>query len=307
MMLQQTQVTTVLPFYRRFLRRFPTWRALARAPEDRVLKAWEGLGYYRRARHLQAAARLVVGAFRGALPDTPGALQLLPGVGKYSAGAILSIAFGKPLALVDGNVIRVCARIRRMGGDLKSGSGNRKVWEWARQVLDPRHPGDFNQALMELGATVCTPVAPECGRCPVASLCAAYRQGDPERYPRGSGAKKIVRVFAATAWCRKGGRVLIRKRPPEGRWLGGLWEFPSAEAATLKEARKRLTSATGIRLEKRPLMTIRHQITHHRIHRVLYRGVAGPNTLGRWVSGRELGSYPFSSAHSRLRAQLRIS
>jgi len=304
MMLQQTQVSTVVPFFRRFVSTLPHWKALAGAREDLVLKLWEGLGYYRRARNLMRAARLVVKPFGGRLPDTEGAVLLLPGVGEYSAGALLSIAYDKPFALVDGNVIRVIARVFRLEGDLKGSAGKRKVWDLARRMLDERHPGDFNQALMELGATTCTPVAPRCPHCPVASFCRAFRAGDPESYPRASKRRRAVRVFMAAALCAQGGRVLIRKRPKDARWLSGMWEFPSAEAGTMKEAKERLSDELGMPLEERPVAATEHAITHHRIRLGLYRVPSARGIAGRWVSLRELQRFPFSAAQGRLRVRV---
>jgi A/G-specific adenine glycosylase len=301
MMLQQTQVSTVVPYFRRFLSTFPRWSSLARAPEDRVLKAWEGLGYYRRARDLKRAARLVVRPFRGRLPDTRGAVLLLPGVGEYSAGALLSIAYGKPFPLVDGNVARVYARLLRLPGDPRSGRGRRRVWEVAQRMLDARHPGDFNQALMELGATVCTPVAPDCGRCPVRVLCEARGSGDPERYPPTRGSRRTFGMFSAAVLCIREGRVLIRKRPKNARWLSGMWEFPTADAGSMREARERLEGEWGGRLEKDPLVTVHHQITHHKIRLSLFRSLGRNGPSGRWVQPRALERHPFPSAQGRLR------
>ncbi len=304
MMLQQTQVATVVPFFRRFVSTLPHWKALAGAREDLVLKLWEGLGYYRRARNLMRAARLVVKPFGGKLPDTEGAVLLLPGVGEYSAGALLSIAYGKPFALVDGNVLRVYARVFRLEGNLKGSAGKRRVWDLARRMLDKRLPGDFNQALMELGATLCTPVAPRCPHCPVAPFCRALRAGDPESYPRTLKRKRAVRVFMAASLCVRNSRVLIRKRPKDARWLSGMWEFPSAEAGTMKEAKERLSDELGRPLEARPVTAMEHTITHHRIHLGLYRVPSVRGLAGRWVSMRELERFPFSAAQGRLRARV---
>ena len=182
-MLQQTTVSTVIPYYGRFLKRFPDVAALAGADEDEVLRLWAGLGYYSRARNLHRAAQAVVSEHGGRLPGTLAGLRSLPGVGRYTAAAVASIAFGLPAELVDGNVIRVYARLFALRGDPKSPALQAKVWALAAEHLDHRRPGDWNQALMELGATVCSPVGPECGRCPLAEDCLARRRGLQDSIP----------------------------------------------------------------------------------------------------------------------------
>jgi len=236
-MLQQTQVATVIPYYRRWLRLFPTVRALAAAKPAAVLKAWEGLGYYLRARHLHAAARALVRRHDGRLPANREALLALPGVGRYTAGAILSIAFGQPEPLVDGNVARVLARPFGIRHNVKSARGQRRLWKLAGELMRagrapkfvprrrPPHPGRFNESLMELGATVCVPQNPRCGMCPLRALCVARRRGVTALLPNTGVRPKsrLIRQRALLIW--RDGRVLVRRRPGGGR-MGGFWEFP---------------------------------------------------------------------------------
>ena len=224
-MAQQTRVETVVPYYRAWLNRFPDVEALAAAPLDDVLKAWEGLGYYSRARNLYRAAGVVADAHGGRVPDTLEGLRALPGVGDYTAGAIASIAFERPVPAVDGNVRRVYARLSD-----EAIPGAAEVRRWAAAVVDPDRPGDFNQALMELGATVCTPRNPDCDACPVAPHCAGLAAGTvdlrpaPKKRAPVRGEVRAVGVFLRDG--PDGDRVLLRRRPPEGL-LAGMWEFPS--------------------------------------------------------------------------------
>jgi A/G-specific adenine glycosylase len=225
-MLQQTRVTTVVPYFERWMARFPTIEALADAPEVDVLGAWQGLGYYSRARNLQRAARAVVALHGGRLPASVDALRALPGVGPYTAGAIASIAFGIRAALVDGNVIRVLSRLARIDGDPKRGPTQRAVWALADALVPEDAPGDFNQALMELGATVCTPTSPACTRCPLADVCQARHANDVDRYPAKSPrSAPIPSAWWGVVLSNKAGAVLLAQRPPTGL-LASLWEPP---------------------------------------------------------------------------------
>ncbi len=308
MMLQQTQVKTVIPYYERFLRELPDWASLARAPEEKVLKLWEGLGYYRRARNLGAAAQMVVRDFMGKLPDRLEEIQKLPGVGPYSAGAILSIAFQKPIPLVDGNVERVFSRLFLLKGDLKTGVGREKVWELAQSLVPPKQPGDFNQALMELGATTCLPENPLCLLCPLVSLCLAAQKGLQNQFPETAPAQETVEVSMAALLVRKKDLVLVRKRPEEEKWLKGLWEFPSAEGDTFEEALRKLERRLKVKAWRKELQEVRHQITRHKIRLKLYPAPAPkapklPAGL-KWVSMKGLAALPFSSAQDKLRKRL---
>jgi len=308
MMLQQTQVKTVIPFFNRFLKELPNWKALAQAKEERVLKLWEGLGYYRRARNLQAAAKMVTTEFHGALPDDPETIRKLPGVGAYSAGALLSIAHQKPYPLVDGNVIRVFSRVFLLGGDLKKGPAHQKLWGLAGKLVPSKRPGDFNQALMELGATVCLPENPQCLLCPWLSLCGAAKKGLQTHYPQSAPKGETVEVPMAALLVGSRGKVLVRKRPENEKWLKGLWEFPSTEGKTFEEALRKLEKLMKARASRKESRQVRHQITNHKVHLKLFpgalpKGVKAPGNF-RWVDAGALRKLPFSSAQSKLRDQV---
>jgi A/G-specific adenine glycosylase len=246
-MLQQTTVAAVVPKYEAFLRRFPDARALAAAPEDEVLKAWAGLGYYSRARNLRRAAREI--AARGAFPSDFESVLALPGVGRYTAGAILSIAFGRRRALVDGNVIRVFARLFALRGRAKDPALAARVWERAEALVPAASPGDWNQALMELGATVCTPESPSCGACPVSRWCAARKKGLQDRLPEPEARRAPVPVRWDLLWIEERGRVLLWKRADAERLLKNLWGLPEAAKVPAVPGRR--------------LGTVTHSITHH--------------------------------------------
>ena len=230
-MLQQTRVETVLRYYTAWMRRFPDIEALARADEADVLHAWQGLGYYSRARRLQAAARAVVERHGGQLPRDPALLRALPGVGAYSAGAIASIAFGLAEPIVDGNVVRVLTRLFGLEGDPTRGALKRRLWELARELVPRARPGDFNQALMELGATLCTPRSPACAVCPLSDGCAAREQGLTERLPELPERAAPTEVRASAAVVRERGRVLVVREPRDAARWAGLWTFPHVERA----------------------------------------------------------------------------
>jgi A/G-specific adenine glycosylase len=301
-MLQQTQVDTVIPYYRRWLERFPTVQALAAAPLQDVLAAWEGLGYYSRARNLHRAAQIVSGELGGALPATVEGLRALPGIGRYTAGAIASIAMGADAAVLDGNVKRVLARVFDFVDDVKSPAGVKKLWALAESLVPPGRAGDYNQALMDLGATVCTPRAPQCAVCPLRKQCLAFRLGvqleRPVVRPRRA---RPARIYAAGV-VRKGGRVLIVQRPA-GELLGGLWAFPNVECKGKANLADCL--ARGLRDEwglEAPVgaqtQTLAHGFTHFTLslHVFECRWHAGPARSARapskWVRATELGAYP---------------
>jgi A/G-specific adenine glycosylase len=256
-MLQQTRVETVIPYFERFMARFPTPAALAEAPEDEVLAAWSGLGYYRRARLLHAGARAVG---RAAIPSGREGLLGLPGIGRYTAGAIASIAFGEAVGLVDGNVARVLARLFAIDEDIKRG-GMRRAEGLAERLVHATEPGNWNQALMELGATVCTPRAPSCDRCPVQGHCRAYAEGRVDALPVVSPKTppRLLEVQALVA--RFGGRVLLARRRSEGLF-GGLWEPPSIAggAAARRDLLRRFPLASSERRGK-----ITHVLSHRRL------------------------------------------
>jgi len=272
-MLQQTQVATAQPYYERFIARFPTLRALARAPLDRVLAAWSGLGYYRRARHLHEAAGIVLREHAGRVPSEPRAFGALPGVGRYTVGAVLSIGFGAPLPVLDGNVARVLARLSARPWSVRRPRDARSLWAMAERLLDVASPGDWNQALMELGATVCTPRAPRCEACPVRRHCCARALGRQEDLPPAAPRRAGVRVRRAVALVERAGRVLLVRR--EGGLLAGLWEPPGVELSDHEPAERMLARALadlGLRgaLHATPAR-IRHTITHRSIHVDVWR------------------------------------
>ena len=301
-MLQQTQVKTVIPYYLRFLERFPSLDALAAADEEAVLASWAGLGYYRRCRLLQQGARHVQAQYAGVLPQDPETLESIPGIGPYTAGAIASIAFQRPAPLVDGNVIRVFSRLFGLKGSRKSSELKKRVWEQAGQLIDPKYPGDFNQALMELGATCCRTQIPACERCPVVAGCRAARLGRPEDFPEPTPEGKTVQLHRMVAVCRRGDAVLLVKKK-QGRWFQGMWELPhdypesGAEAPDLQAF---LHQDFGLQL-KNPLPTpeTRHSITHHRIRTRSWHGqIQGKLRLNkefiefRWCEPAQIADYP---------------
>ncbi|MBI5685393.1 MAG: A/G-specific adenine glycosylase [Verrucomicrobia bacterium] len=294
-MLQQTQVATVIPYYRRWLRLFPNVRALASARPAAVLKAWEGLGYYRRARNLHAAAREVVRRCGGRLSVSRCELLALPGIGRYTAGAILSIAFGQREPLVDGNVARVLARLFGIRQNVKSGAGLARLWKLAGELVPRKRPGAFNESLMELGATLCTPQNPRCDRCPVRGRCVALRRGEVERLPNTGKhpESRLVRQRALLLW--RGDRVLIQQRQAGGL-LGDFWEFPSA-------------LPVGVHCLPGPrIATVRHAVMNDRLVVEAFdcRWQSGEPNRGhkgerwRWARPADLRRLPFIGAHRKI-------
>jgi A/G-specific adenine glycosylase len=273
-MLQQTRVETAIPYYERFLARFPDLQTLADADSDEVLGVWAGLGYYSRARNLHAAARIVVDEHAGELPDDAEALRSLPGVGRYTAGAVASIAFDRPEPVVDGNVSRVFARLRGIRDDVRKAATVRRLWEEAAALVRGPHPGDLNQALMELGARVCTPRAPRCPVCPVAHHCEAHRGGDAEALPVQSEPAEPRRVEAVAALVLRRGRALAVRRP--SGLLAGLWDLPGGElsrgerpATGVKRALRERVGLTITRVQRAGV--VKHAFSHRLLHLVVYR------------------------------------
>ncbi|HKE19728.1 MAG TPA: A/G-specific adenine glycosylase [Kofleriaceae bacterium] len=286
-MLQQTRIAVVWPYYERWMLRFPSAADLAAAPLDEVLAAWSGLGYYGRARNLHRGAREVVARFGGALPATAAELCSLPGVGRYTAGAIASIGFGRREPLVDGNVARVLSRLFAIEGDIKAGATARRLWSVAGELVPEERPGDFNQGLMELGQDVCTPAAPRCEACPLADLCAARASGRTAELPvvgkRRPDADKPLLAHCAV-WLERRGRLLLARRRPRGLF-GGLWELPQAPDRVRLEA---MFAALGGRLEldraPEPVFQHRQVLSHRRlaidVHVGRVRGRLGRAGLG---------------------------
>ena len=315
-MLQQTQVATVVPYYQRFVERLPNVAALAAAPVDDVLKLWEGLGYYARARNLHAAARELLRAHDGRIPDDPDAFRKLPGVGDYIVAAVMSIAFGRPLAVADGNVKRVVARLDALDENIDRPAGARAVRDRAQHLLARDNPGAFNQAMMELGALVCRPLNPRCDACPVRNQCAARREGDPSRYPVRSRRREVPAARIAVGVVSRRGRVLITRRPESGL-LGGLWEFPggkvtegeSPAGACAREIREEvsLEVEVGERIAR-----VHHAYSHLKVEIDVFacRYRAGDVVLDgpvdyRWIRPEETDEYAFPRANHKFMAEVK--
>jgi A/G-specific adenine glycosylase len=309
-MLQQTQVATAIPYYHRFMQRFPTTHQLAQADLQEVLKLWEGLGYYSRARNLHRAAGEVVSRFGGRMPDDPAAFRSLPGVGDYIAAAVLSIAFGRVLPVVDGNVKRVLARLLEMDTPVNH-SGAHKVFKVpAGALISPEQPADFNQAIMELGALVCRPKQPLCPSCPLADLCLAYRHGTTAQFPKREPRRTVPHRHVTIAVILKKGKMLVVQRQLEG-FLGGLWEFPAvpADGADIQMTRftTMIRESTGLKttVEQR-LTRIKHAYSHFKLSGDVYlcRHVAGRVRLNgarshRWVTFGALARLPMHKANHK--------
>ncbi len=303
-MLQQTQVDRVVPYWTRFLERFPTVEALAGAPLSDVLAAWRGLGYYSRARNLHRAAQAVVREHGGELPRAVEALRELPGFGRYTAGAVASIAFGAVTPLVDGNVARVLARLLEIDGRPTDRAREAALWTAAGHLVHPRRPGDWNQALMELGATVCLPRNPLCLLCPLRSACRALATDRVDELPAPKQAAPRKRLELAVAVARRGDRVLLARREERGLF-GGLWELPMTPWTGAREAEPALRALVGPRATIGPeLSVIERTLTHRDLVLRLYP-VEAPGRLGaaprgylewRWVEAAELPALGMSSA-----------
>jgi A/G-specific adenine glycosylase len=302
-MLQQTRVETAIPYYHRFLERFPDVEALASADLDDVLGAWAGLGYYTRARNLQKAAQVVVDSHDGALPDDAEALRSLPGVGRYTAGAVASIAFDRPEPVVDGNVIRVLTRLRGIREDVTKAPVLRLLWEEAERLVQGKSPGDLNQALMELGATICSPKAPRCPSCPLVRRCAAHASNDPESLPVKAPKPPPRRVEAVAGWVARRGKVLAVRRGEDGV-LAGMWDLPGGELEIREDPdeglARSLRERVGLEIEGAERAgSIEHVFTHRRMRLHVFRchGVTGRVKLRgfaehRWVSASSLRALP---------------
>jgi len=309
-MLQQTRVDTVRDRYVSFLKRFPTLSDLAEASEQDVLREWEGLGYYRRARLMRKAARSRVEAGFATLPESYEALLALSWFGVYTAAAVASIAFGKPHAVVDGNVIRVLTRWRGDAGDVTRSTTKARITETADRLLAPRRAGDFNQAIMEIGALLCAPRSPRCSACPLARECVGRAEGHPEAYPVKPSRKAVPHYDIAAGLVWDAGRVLIGRRPAEGL-LGGLWEFPGGKRVageSLEETCVReIAEETGLRVRPRgKLAQIDHAYSHFKITLHLFHCERLGGTLRargtedlRFASREELADYPFPRANRR--------
>jgi A/G-specific adenine glycosylase len=309
-MLQQTQVATVIPYYRKFIKFFPTLRHLAKASLPSILKAWEGLGYYSRARNLHRASRIVLNDFHGKIPDQLKDLLALPGIGRYTAGAILSIALNEAAPILDGNVKRVLSRLFGIGGHLAGNKTETLLWHLAESLIPKGRASSFNQGLMDLGAMICTPKEPHCFECPLRDLCKGRALGNPERFPEKILKKRIPHLEAICAVVQQNGKVLLRQRPPEGL-LGGLWEFPNwpikeKKDPNLKHLKHQGRTEIGLRVKGKELIGSFHQtfshfkLTLHVYDCELQDGTGG----GRWVPMRNLPLLPMSRIHRRIATHL---
>jgi A/G-specific adenine glycosylase len=288
-MLQQTQVATVIPFYDRWLARFPDFASLAVAEESEVLSMWQGLGYYSRARNLHRAARTVVEVHGGQMPRDPILIRALTGIGRYTAGAVASFAFDLPEPLVDANVARVLARLLDLHTPIDSAAGQSALWSAANALVPEKNARIFNGALMELGALLCTPRAPQCLICPVRSHCAAFANGTTESLPRKKPRRKQVALSEPCAWTVSRGRILLEQQTGK-RWRG-LWKLPSLPAAPASE----------------PLLTLDYPFTHHRVTLSIFAQPA-PSPFEEnhaWHPIASLADVPLAAPHRRAIEHLR--
>lgn len=317
-MLQQTRVEAVIPYYHRWMKRFPRMADLAAASPDQVLQMWEGLGYYRRALHLHQAARSLVSQGRIGLPETAGELERLPGIGRYTAAAIAALAFGRDEVAIDGNLKRVLARLIDLRVDPRTTGGDRRIRAHAEALLPRGRASEFNQALMDLGATICLPRAPDCPSCPIRSACLAFARGTQGRRPVRRARPAVPHRIVGAAVVRRGGAVLIARRP-EGKLLGGLWEFPGGKRKGREslarcverelEEELGLVVAVGTRLE-----VFTHTYTHFRVTVHAYacsvksgRPVAHEHTAVRWVRPERLHGFPMGKVDRQIAQALRTS
>ncbi len=321
-MLQQTTVAAVIPFYNRWMARFPTVQHLAEAPLDDVLKHWAGLGYYARARNLYKGAQTVVALYGGQVPSDPPTLLGLPGIGRYTAGAVLSIAFGQDAPILDANVIRVLSRVYAVTGDPKTSPATQsELWRLAQEVIPSGQAGDFNQAMMELGALVCSAAAPKCAACPVEAVCRAKAQGDHTAFPQFQGVKKWLDVEDVSVAVRDAQRrVLIVQRPPDASLWGGLWELPRAtrqDGEPLPRcAARAVCEAVGLTITTpQPFGAIKHAVANRRVtlhgFETQVSGAATPQARNcarfAWEPPARLSHYALATPQVRLLERLTAS
>lgn len=321
-MLQQTQVATVRDYFTRFIRTFPDVHTLATAEEIDVLRLWEGLGYYRRARQLHAAAKQVVTLHAGNFPHDLVELQSLPGIGRYTAGAIASIAFDQRAPILEANTIRLFSRLiafqgETAGGNATSAVGLRMLWAFAEEILPQKDVAKFNQALMELGSLVCTPTNPKCDECPLATLCAANARGLQHEIPAVKAKPQFIAVREAAIIIRKNGSVLMRQCGPAERWAG-LWDFPRFELEATgplfarEEIANKVAAQTGIQCTPGALLkTLKHGVTRYRITLDCYEAayisgrLKSPNSAAvRWLPAAQLSDLPLSATGRKIAQML---
>jgi len=304
-MLQQTTVAAVIPYYQRFLERFPEVLSLAAAPVDEVITLWAGLGYYSRARNLHAAARQVAERWDGQFPANLEELCSLPGIGRSTAGAILSIAFDRPAPILDGNVRRVLCRLLAIDADPRSTPVERQLWQAAEVLTPADRPHDYAQAIMDLGATVCMPRSPDCPACPLEALCQARQQGLEQELPRRRSKAPIPTRHQVGLLLERNGRFLLRRRPYQGL-LGGMWEFPCVELQRDAVASAEdLLAGLGLSGELQPLGSISHTYSHFHLDLQLFHvQVSRPQRIGEgddscWAAPMELIELPLHGAHKK--------
>ncbi len=304
-MLQQTRVVTVIPYYQKFLKSFPTVRHLAKADLLKVLKVWEGLGYYSRARNLHRASQIVLNRFRGIIPNSLKDLLSLPGIGRSTAGAILSFAFQKEAPILDGNAKRVISRLFTVSGNPAEGKTEDLLWKISESLVPKGFSNPFNQALMDLGSMFCTPKEPGCDQCPLGQYCKASLSGKPESYPPRPIKKTIPHITAVSAVIKKNGKVLLCQRPPKGL-LGGLWEFPNWPTEERKDfkgyLRHKIRSEIGLKVKsKEPVGTFHQTYSHFKLALfVYYCDVVDGQDKGKWVDTRNLHLLPMSRIHRKV-------
>jgi len=307
-MLQQTQVATVVPYYFRFLAALPNLAALAASSERNVLRLWQGLGYYSRARNLHAAARKILAQFDGQIPRSVQDLQTLPGIGRYTAGAIASIAFDQRAPILDGNVARVLCRLEKVRADPRRPATVRRLWQLAEQILPVRHCGQFNSALMELGATICTPRQPNCPICPLRRFCRAAAAGLQQTIPPPRKSRPAPILARWTICVHRRDRWLLERRPRTGRWAG-LWQFPTIEAPHAQPTSQSIGPAIGLRIASlRKIGQIRHALTHRRYVFTAFAATtlsAAQFPNRRWIRLQDLDRFPLSRPQLKIADMLR--
>jgi A/G-specific adenine glycosylase len=298
-MLQQTQVATVVPYFLRFIQRFPTLPDLAAADLQDILRLWQGLGYYRRARNLHACAQRVVTDHAGHVPRDVPSLLKLPGVGRYTAGAIASLAYGTPAPILDGNVTRVLCRLDAIRSDPRDRATQQLLWRRAEEILPPSDVGAFNSALMELGATLCTPRNPKCLLCPVQPHCQAAQQGRQEQIPLPRKSKPVPLHRRYVLCIRHRQRFWIEQRPARGRWAG-LWQFKTLESTSKPFTHNQLREKFNLSISKpQPLGTVSHRLTHRQYEFDVFAcdWMGPPPADVTWAALDELTDYPLPKPH----------
>lgn len=321
-MLQQTQVATVIPYYERWISRFPDIAFLAKAPLEQVLKHWEGLGYYSRARNIHLAAQIIVKEHQGKFPQDFADILKLPGIGRYSAGAIVSIAFEQPYPVLDGNVKRVFARLFALQEPIDLPAAQKKMWQIAEELMPRERPGDYNQALMELGAVICVPRDPKCPLCPVKNSCLAFGENLQNELPKKSKAARVIEVDAACVLIQDKKKVLLENPPQKGLWAG-LWQFPTFRISAQESTEEKLAGCLekfGVRareIKKAGQMTRAYTVHREKLGIYTARLAAAKKTKSalkaadagdeaqknkelRWVAVRDLRELTFSAAHGKI-------